>query len=355
MATLRSTLGSTTWQIATGSGTASLICTASFASSSRIGLDFTLPRRAPTTTTTTTYAPDTVQTHDSSYTSTQTSYDRPRHNADGNRFARESAPHQAPLTGQAGNRGPSSASRFGVVAGGSGGFKFNPSRDTESIYAARRAPVFNLEPQQIPKFVTVPSHSKDPKAPPTVQLRYAPEKTLVDREKQKAREEREERERATLSASGVDTSVSDPSLGLNNDYGYQIGSRSSDVGITHTLHVRSSRNNAHLNFTDDKGPLWSNISGGHDKVFKKSNRSANEAAHQAAQKTFERIHEYISGLPKDAVVIRVAFNGLLGVAREAVVAALMQDKNAPIRSLIRQIVDVTPVKIRGVRARKPRR
>jgi small subunit ribosomal protein S11 len=90
-------------------------------------------------------------------------------------------------------------------------------------------------------------------------------------------------------------------------------------------------------------------------VFKKSNRSANEAAHQAAQKTFERIHEYISGLPKDAVVIRVAFNGLLGVAREAVVAALMQDKNAPIRSLIRQIVDVTPVKIRGVRARKPRR
>ncbi|WVW86179.1 hypothetical protein I302_108220 [Kwoniella bestiolae CBS 10118] len=128
---------------------------------------------------------------------------------------------------------------------------------------------------------------------------------------------------------------------------------------THTLHVRSTRNNIILSFTDGLGPVFTNISGGSDKQFKNSQRSSYEAATQASIKMFEKILEYhqTTSPPggKSRLNLRVSFNGLFGMGREAIASALSGPEGQEIRGLITRVEDRTKVKIGGTRARKPRR
>ncbi|KAK8853240.1 hypothetical protein IAR55_003942 [Kwoniella newhampshirensis] len=123
---------------------------------------------------------------------------------------------------------------------------------------------------------------------------------------------------------------------------------------THTLNIKSTRNNIVLSLTDGLGPLFGTISGGSDKTFKNSQRSSYEAATQAAIKTFDRVVEWSRSTPSRPRV-RVAFNGLFGVGREAISSALAGPEGTEMRSLIVRVEDRTKVKIGGVRAPKPRR
>jgi len=120
---------------------------------------------------------------------------------------------------------------------------------------------------------------------------------------------------------------------------------------THSLHVKSSRNNIILTYTDNSkgGKVFRTISGGIDKDFKKANRSSYEAAHQAALKVFNAIEEHGKS------TIRIAFNGIFGQGREAVAAALAGPEGVRIRNRIVRVEDRTPIKIGGTRAKKPRR
>jgi small subunit ribosomal protein S11 len=120
---------------------------------------------------------------------------------------------------------------------------------------------------------------------------------------------------------------------------------------THSLHVKSSRNNVILTYTDNSkgGKVFRTITGGIDKDFKKANRSSYEAAHQAALKVFNAIEEHGKS------TIRIAFNGIFGQGREAVAAALAGPEGVRIRNRIVKVEDRTPIKIGGTRAKKPRR
>ncbi|KAK6909412.1 hypothetical protein I203_103430 [Kwoniella mangroviensis CBS 8507] len=126
---------------------------------------------------------------------------------------------------------------------------------------------------------------------------------------------------------------------------------------THTLHVRSTRNNIVLSFTDGLGPVFTNVSGGSDRQFKNSQRSSYEAATQASIKMFEKILEYHqTTTPSNRrLQLRVSFNGLFGMGREAIASALSGPEGQEIRSLITRVEDRTKIKIGGTRARKPRR
>ncbi|WRT70217.1 uncharacterized protein IL334_007212 [Kwoniella shivajii] len=125
---------------------------------------------------------------------------------------------------------------------------------------------------------------------------------------------------------------------------------------THTLHIKSTRNNVVLSLTDGMGPVFSTVSGGSDKIFKNSQRSSYEAATQAATKMFEKILEWNRSLsPSNKVNIRVAFNGMFGMGREAISSALAGPEGQELRSLITRVEDRTKIKIGGTRAPKPRR
>ncbi|WVR07657.1 hypothetical protein IAU60_004699 [Kwoniella sp. DSM 27419] len=125
---------------------------------------------------------------------------------------------------------------------------------------------------------------------------------------------------------------------------------------THTLHVKSTRNNTILCLTDNHGPLFGTVSGGSDRVFKNSQRSSYEAATQAATKMIDKIVAWNASLNSDQRPrIRVAFNGMFGMGREAVSAALSGPEGQEMRSLIMRVEDRTRIKIGGTRAPKPRR
>ncbi|WWC64571.1 uncharacterized protein I303_107182 [Kwoniella dejecticola CBS 10117] len=125
---------------------------------------------------------------------------------------------------------------------------------------------------------------------------------------------------------------------------------------THTLNVKSTRNNIVLSFTDDFGPVFGSVSGGSDKAFKNSQRSSYEAATQASIKMFEKILEFHRSQPHaNRLGLRVSFNGLFGMGREALSSALSGPEGQEIRSLIVRVEDKTKVKIGGTRAPKPRR
>lgn len=118
--------------------------------------------------------------------------------------------------------------------------------------------------------------------------------------------------------------------------------------ITHILHIKCTRNNVHLSFVDAVGNLFGTITAGSDKVFKKSNRSSYEAAHQATLKIFEKVLEFSRD---NQVQLCVAFKGLMGTGREAVAAAIMGPEGAEFSRLIVKVEDRTPIAIGGDRAR----
>lgn len=126
-----------------------------------------------------------------------------------------------------------------------------------------------------------------------------------------------------------------------------------DNSPTHTLNIKSSRNNIHITYTSHTkgGKTFATITGGTDRDFKKANRSSYEAAHQAALKAFAKIQE--TGSREDKIT--VAFNGLQGQGREAVAAALAGSDGDQLRSRIVKVEDRTPIRIGGTRAKKPRR
>nr|ODN92527.1 hypothetical protein L203_00804 [Cryptococcus depauperatus CBS 7841] len=131
---------------------------------------------------------------------------------------------------------------------------------------------------------------------------------------------------------------------------------SSNYPSTHTLHIRSTRNNVLLTLTDGLGPLFGSVTGGTDRTFKNAQRSTYEASAQAAVKMFDRIVEWSRHLPNSQKPrLRLAYNGLFGSAKEAVTTTLAGPQGEELRRLITRVEDRTKVKIGGVRARKPRR
>ncbi|WVQ74268.1 hypothetical protein IAR50_003865 [Cryptococcus sp. DSM 104548] len=128
---------------------------------------------------------------------------------------------------------------------------------------------------------------------------------------------------------------------------------------THTLHIRSTRNNVLLTLTDGLGPLFGTVSAGSDKTFKNAQRSTYEAAAQASIKMFDRVVEWSreasGGSRAKEPKIRLSYNGLFGSAKEAVTTTLSGPQGAELRKLLVRVEDRTKIKIGGVRARKPRR
>ncbi|TYJ57913.1 hypothetical protein B9479_001268 [Cryptococcus floricola] len=128
---------------------------------------------------------------------------------------------------------------------------------------------------------------------------------------------------------------------------------------THTLHIRSTRNNVLMTLTDGLGPLFGTVSAGSDKTFKNAQRSTYEAAAQASIKMFDRVVEWSreasGGSRSKEPKIRLSYNGLFGSAKEAVTTTLSGPQGAELRKLLVRVEDRTKIKIGGVRARKPRR
>ncbi|WVF72971.1 hypothetical protein IAT40_007789 [Kwoniella sp. CBS 6097] len=136
----------------------------------------------------------------------------------------------------------------------------------------------------------------------------------------------------------------------------KIGAGERTLLPTHTLHVKSTRNNIILSLTDGLGPVFSTVSGGTDRTFKNSQRSSYEAATQASTKMFDKIVEWSRTLGhQDRPKIRIAFNGLFGMGREAFAGALAGPEGQEMRSLVARVEDRTRIKIGGARAPKPRR
>ena len=128
-----------------------------------------------------------------------------------------------------------------------------------------------------------------------------------------------------------------------------------DESITHVLYVHVTRNNIHLSFQDAIGKLGSVVTGGTDRAFKGQGRSTFEAAHQAICKMMGRIQEYSDKLPDSRIRIRMAFKGVLGQGREAIIAAINGPTGDLFRPFVGRIDDRTPLKFGGNRGKKPRR
>ncbi|WWC72025.1 uncharacterized protein I206_105984 [Kwoniella pini CBS 10737] len=136
----------------------------------------------------------------------------------------------------------------------------------------------------------------------------------------------------------------------------KINNLSNEQKPTHTLNVKSTRNNIILSFTDGLGPIFGSISGGSDKLFKNSQRSSYEASTQASLKIFEKILEFNRSQPiKNKLNLKISFNGLFGMGREALSSALSGPEGQEIRKLITRVEDKTKIKIGGTRSPKPRR
>ena len=228
-----------------------------FASSSRVGLDFTLPRRASNPTTTTTV-------------------DLPPHLR---------APAQPTSSGQPPRGGPSVVPNFTKPASQRVGLNNPPNAESTPLIQSVAPPSINVDG-----------------------MRYKP---------------------------------IDPTAETEHNV----------MAVTHTFNVKSTRNNVHLTFADAMGPLWKTITAGSDKIFKKSQRSTYEAAHQAALKMFEKVLTYAR---ENRVQLRISFNGLDGTGRDAVSSAITGPEGVEFRRLIVSIEDRTPLRIGGTRPKKRR-
>ena len=135
------------------------------------------------------------------------------------------------------------------------------------------------------------------------------------------------------------------------------------VRPSHRFDCITSRNNtittlSSLTYspTDPFEPPTSNViawfSGG-SVGYKKAQRATFEAAHQCAIRIFKLIEEAKAARP-DEIRVHVYFRGF-GPGREAIKTALMAPDGDNIRDTIKQVIDRTPIKIGGTRAKKTRR
>lgn len=132
---------------------------------------------------------------------------------------------------------------------------------------------------------------------------------------------------------------------------------------SHRFDCITSRNNTittlsslTYNPADPFKPPTSNVvawfSGG-SVGYKKAQRATFEAAHQCAIRIFKLIEEAKAARP-DEIRVYVYFRGF-GPGREAIKTALMAPDGDNIRDTIKQVIDRTPIKIGGTRAKKARR
>ena len=131
---------------------------------------------------------------------------------------------------------------------------------------------------------------------------------------------------------------------------------------THRFDCVASRNNTITTFSsltysqDPFRPPTSNVlawfSGG-SVGFKKAQRATFEAGHQCAVRVFKLIEEVKAAHPDDTRV-HIYFRGF-GPGREATKTALLAAEGENIRDTIKQVIDRTPIKIGGTRAKKMRR
>ncbi|KAL0949550.1 hypothetical protein HGRIS_009599 [Hohenbuehelia grisea] len=120
----------------------------------------------------------------------------------------------------------------------------------------------------------------------------------------------------------------------------------------YVLHCKSSRNNTIATLTHENGKTLAWFSGG-SCGFKKGNRSSYEAGYQCAVRSFEALQQHAAQQTKQ-VELKLIFKGF-GQGRDALHRALMTTEGEAIRPLVSYIVDRTPIKIGGTRAKKARR
>lgn len=161
---------------------------------------------------------------------------------------------------------------------------------------------------------------------------------------------------------GPDPSSFPPTAGGAQGQHLQANARRTSV---YTLHVHASRNNTLLTLADPSGnvPKKGWVSGGLCK-FKKANRSSYEACYQCAITMFRRIEEEQLMLLKrkdeagqdisSMIALIIKFDGF-GPGREAVYRALLTQEGHNTAKLVQLLVDSTPLKIGGTRAKKMRR
>ena len=124
--------------------------------------------------------------------------------------------------------------------------------------------------------------------------------------------------------------------------------------LPYRIHVTSTPNNTHIVLTDERGrPLkdarWSGGACG----FKGVNRSGYEAGYQCAVRAFARARKVLMEEVPGAR-FEVRFSGF-GQGRDAVVKALMTSEGDEVRPFVLRVMDKTPIKIGGTRAKKTRR
>jgi len=124
-----------------------------------------------------------------------------------------------------------------------------------------------------------------------------------------------------------------------------------------TMHVNCGRNNTIITLADPTGrvPKKGWTSGGLEG-FRKANRASYEAGYRCAVTVFTKLKAEIELLRQEQkeMHIELRFAGF-GPGRDALYRALLTQEGAEIQNQIRQVVDCTPIKIGGTRAKKMRR
>jgi small subunit ribosomal protein S11 len=128
--------------------------------------------------------------------------------------------------------------------------------------------------------------------------------------------------------------------------------------------VKAHANNAIVQVAGPGGATLpgGTFSGGALK-FKGANRAGHEAGYQCAARALRRVEEAVQQVGNEArlsaqspppVHVEVRFNGF-GKGRDAFMSALTLSEGEAVRPLVVRMVDCTPIKIGGTRAKKERR
>jgi small subunit ribosomal protein S11 len=126
------------------------------------------------------------------------------------------------------------------------------------------------------------------------------------------------------------------------------------------INVRCTSNNAHMSLAKANGEFFRNsVFSGGACGFKGANRNGYEAGYQCASRLFKRVDEamqahYESEEARRNIDIKVIFKGF-GKGRDAFLSALTMSEGEKIRTLVKTLVDATPIKIGGTRSKKMKR
>ncbi|KAF5369869.1 hypothetical protein D9758_001277 [Tetrapyrgos nigripes] len=150
----------------------------------------------------------------------------------------------------------------------------------------------------------------------------------------------------------LDGGLDRPPTASNSPFARSTGLPSSfnSKPAQYKLYLQSTKTNTITTLTNDKNDAVACISAG-SCGFKRGQRSSYEAGYQCAIKIFQKVEE---AAKRETVRVDLYLKGF-GSGREAMQKALLTTEGENVRPLITHVIDMTPLKIGGTRAKKARR